>query len=102
VTHLWSGPAKEQITIHLHTRNLLTQEDRFTQLTERDSGLISLSIMTILDHITRDKQNESTAFLRQVLKEITLVSGYRELPGLSPAQMDSLIGKIVSQVRNTP
>ena len=79
---------------YAYTRAVLRNEDRINALFDREIGAISSVTRAILDHAATDSASGRDKYVRAVMKELTLIMGFRDLGLLSSTDLNELIKEI--------
>ena len=79
---------------YAYTRAVFRNEDRINALFDREAGAISSVVRAVLEHAGKNVIYGRDNHLRAVMKELTLVMGFRDLGVLSPAELDELIEEV--------
>lgn len=74
-----------------YTREVLKNEDRVNALFDREAGALSTVVRTVLEHAAASPSRESDKYMRALMKELTLVYGYRDLGALDSTIMTQLV-----------
>lgn len=74
-----------------YTRAVLGNEDRVNALFDREAGALPQLVRAVLELAAADPGNSSDNYIRQVMKELTLVYGYRDLGVLDRDSLDALV-----------
>jgi hypothetical protein len=81
---------------YAYTSEILQKEDRFVGIVEREAGSIPNVVYPLLDHLSETDTPDSEKYVRDLLKEITLIGGYSDLGSLSEQETRNRIQEIVS------
>lgn len=74
-----------------YTRAVLRKEDRVNALFDREAGAITTLVRKVLEHIGADGPRDGETYLRDLMREITLVYGYRDIEALDDAALELAI-----------
>lgn len=76
-----------------YTREAFKNEERITSLFDREAGALSTLIRGVLEHAAQGSGYGTDNHLRALMKEVTLVYGYRDIATLNPESTRSLIAE---------
>jgi hypothetical protein len=79
---------------YAYTRAVFGNEDRLLALFDREAGGISSVVRAVLEHVGKDTAYGRGSHVRALMKELTLVMGFRDLGVLSPIDLDELIDEV--------
>lgn len=79
---------------YAYTRAVFRNEDRINALFDREAGAISSVMRSVLEHVGKNAMYGRDNHLRAVMKELTLVMGFRDLGVLGTTDLDKLIEEI--------
>lgn len=79
---------------YAYTRAVFRNEDRINALFDREAGAISSVVRSVLEHAGKSATFQRDSHVRAVMKELTLVMGFRDLGMLSAADLDELIEEV--------
>ena len=79
---------------YAYTRAVFRNEDRINALFDREAGAISSVVRSVLEHVGKNDTYGRDNHMRAVMKELTLVMGFRDLGVLSPTGLDELIEEV--------
>lgn len=85
-----------------YTRVALEKEDRFLAIFDRDSGMVPELRFALLEHFLKNENYTKEAYVRDFMKEVILISGYRELAGLSAEQVREVLDSVSERLDDTP
>lgn len=77
-----------------YTKVALEKEDRFLAIFDRDSGMMRELRFALLEHFQKDEAYSREDYIREFMKEVILMTGYRELAGLSAEQIHDALESI--------
>jgi hypothetical protein len=77
-----------------YTRAVFRNEDRILALFDREAGAISSVVRAVLEHVGKNVTYERDNHMRALMKELTLVMGFRDLGVLSVTDLDELIEEV--------
>jgi hypothetical protein len=77
-----------------YTRAVFRNEDRILALFDREAGAISSVVRSVLEHVGKEATYERDNHMRALMKELTLVMGFRDLGVLSATDLDELIEEV--------
>ncbi|MGC0238304.1 DUF6339 family protein [Arthrobacter sp. SD76] len=86
--------AAEQQDPYAYLRVALSKEDRFLALFDRDTGMVPELRFAILEHLGKDPAFLKEGYVRELMKEVVLVAGYRELAAIDRAGLHSILDEI--------
>lgn len=109
VARLWWGahvtrepsfemPLSESGDQWAYTRVLFSKTDRHLQIADRDAGMLEAVLWPVLEHIAEDAARATASHVRELMKEIVLVGGYRELASLTLDDAREVVAEIASRV----
>jgi hypothetical protein len=81
-----------------YTRAVLRNEDRINALFDREVGAIAPLVRSVLEHAATTESWAKDDHIRAVMKEMTLVYGYRDLAILNAQQLRELVHGFGSQL----
>lgn len=84
-----------------YTKVAMEKEDRFLAIFDRDSGMIPELRFALLEHFLKDDAYTKEAYVRDFMKEVILMTGYRELAGLSAEQIHNVLASISDRLDRT-
>jgi hypothetical protein len=79
---------------YAYTRAVFRNEDRINALFDREAGAISSVVRSVLEHAGKNTTYGRDDHVRAVMKELTLVMGFRDLGVLSATDLDELIEEV--------
>jgi hypothetical protein len=79
---------------YAYTRAVFGNEDRLLALFDREAGGIPSVVRAVLEHVGRDAAYGRGSHVRALMKELTLVMGFRDLGVLTPIDLDELIEEV--------
>lgn len=105
VARLWWGanatreptfdmPLSENGDQWAYTRILFSKTDRHLQIADRDAGMLGAVLWPVLEHIDANDSSASAKYVRELMKEVVLVGGYRELSSISVDEARELVSEI--------
>jgi len=77
-----------------YTRAVFRNEDRINALFDREAGAISSVVRSVLEHVGKNANYGRDDHMRALMKELTLVMGFRDLGVLSATDLDELIEEV--------
>jgi hypothetical protein len=77
-----------------YTRAVFRNEDRINALFDREAGAIPTVVRSVLEHVSKSAAYGRDDHMRALMKELTLVMGFRDLGVLSPTDLDELIEEL--------
>jgi hypothetical protein len=77
-----------------YTRAVFRNEDRINALFDREAGALSSVVRSVLEHVSKNATYGRDNHMRALMKELTLVMGFRDLGVLSVTDLDDLIEEI--------
>jgi hypothetical protein len=83
---------------YAYLRAAIEKEDRFIAVFDRDTGMVPELRFAVLEHLQRNPAYTSEKYVREFIKEVVLVTGYRELAGLNAGQLNRLMTAISEQL----
>lgn len=78
----------------IYLRTALASEDRIMAIFDRDSGLVPELRFVLLEHCYRSGPRATEVWLRSLMKEITLTSGYRDLSSLDSQELAEMLNEL--------
>ncbi|MEA3549237.1 DUF6339 family protein [Pseudarthrobacter sp. C1] len=84
-----------------YTKVAMEKEDRFLAIFDRDSGMMPELRFALLEHFMKDAAYSREDYIREFMKEVILMTGYRELVGLSSEQMRDALDSISERLDRT-
>jgi hypothetical protein len=79
---------------YAYTRAVFRNEDRINALFDRETGAMSSVVRSVLEHAGKNATYGRDNHVRAVMKELTLVMGFRDLGVLSATELDELIEEV--------
>jgi hypothetical protein len=79
---------------YAYTRVALRNEDRILAIFDREAGGFSSLVRSVLEHVVRDRAYERGSHVRALMKELTLVLGFRDLGLLGATDLDEVIEEV--------
>lgn len=79
---------------YAYTRAVFGNEDRLLALFDREAGGISSVVRAVLEHVGRDAAYGRGSHVRKLMKELTLVMGFRDLGVPNATELDELIEEV--------
>jgi len=83
-----------------YTREAFRNEDRLNALFDREAGAVPELVRSVLEHAAQGGARGTDNHLRALMKEITLVYGYRDISYLDPDGLRSLIAESAPDLVN--
>lgn len=77
---------------YAYLKTALASEDAFIAVFDRDTGMIPELRFALLEHFAETNELRQD-YVRALLVEIVLVTGYRELAGLSAEEVQDIVCK---------
>ena len=74
-----------------YTRAVLRNEDRVNALFDREAGAIPALVRQVLEHIDAAPGRGADSYMRDLMKEVTLVYGYRDIGSLDDQQIRAVV-----------
>lgn len=74
-----------------YTRAVLGNEDRVLGLFDREAGAVPAVVRGVLEHVEADSARGADAYTRNLMKEVTLTYGYRDLMVMDDEQVRMVI-----------
>lgn len=74
-----------------YTRAVLQNEDRVNALFDREAGAIPAVVRQVIEHVEAESGRSSDNYMRDLMKEITLVFGYRDIGVLDRQHLEELV-----------
>lgn len=74
-----------------YTRAVLQNEDRINALFDREVGAVAPLVRCVIEHAIDNPSWATDNHIRAVMKEMTLIYGYRDLAALSEQQLRDLV-----------
>jgi len=74
-----------------YTRAVLQNEDRINALFDREVGAVAPLVRCVLEHAAENRSWAKDDHIRAVMKEMTLIYGYRDLASLDDQQLRDLV-----------
>jgi hypothetical protein len=74
-----------------YTRAVLQNEDRINALFDREVGAVAPLVRCVLEHAAESRSWAKDDHIRAVMKEMTLIYGYRDLAVLNDQQLRELV-----------
>lgn len=74
-----------------YTRVALQNEDRILAIFDREAGGYPQLVRSVLEHVAGNGTYERGSHIRALMKDLTLVLGFRDLGLLGPAELNELI-----------
>ncbi|QQQ64329.1 DUF6339 family protein [Paenarthrobacter ureafaciens] len=93
--------AREAQDPYAYLRLALSKEDRFLALFDRDLGMIPELRFAILEHLGKDPAYLREGYVRELMKEVVLVTGYRELAALTRSGLHSMLEDVSSRLNES-
>jgi len=79
---------------YAYLRVLLRKEDAFLAIVDRDVGMVPDLLFAVLDHLNQDSKHSREGYVRELMKEVVLMSGYSELSSLTYSQLLETLSRI--------
>lgn len=83
-----------------YTRVALRNEDRILAIFDREAGGYPQLVRAVLEHIAGNEAHERGSHVRALMKDLTLVLGFRDLGLPSPAELRELIEEVRPRYAN--
>lgn len=83
---------------YAYLRMAMSKEDRFLALFDRDMGMIPELRFAILEHLNKNPAHLKERYVRELMKEVVLATGYRELAALDRSGLHSMLEEISSRL----
>lgn len=90
--------SREEQDPYAYLRMALSKEDRFLALFDRDMGMVPELRFAILEHLGKDPAYLKEGYVRELMKEVVLVTGYRELAALDRTGLHTMLEEISSRL----
>lgn len=74
-----------------YTRAVLGNEDRVLGLFDREAGAVPAVVRGVLEHVEADPSRSADTYTRNLMKEVTLTYGYRDLMAMTEDQVRGVI-----------
>ncbi len=74
-----------------YTRSVLANEDRVLALFDREAGAVQPLVRVVLEHLAEDASRRADSYVRDLMKEVTLVYGYRDIAALDEARLRQVV-----------
>lgn len=84
---------------YAYLRVLLSHEDAFLGIVDRDTGMVPNLLFAVLEHISSTEERGKELYVRKLMVEIVLVAGYSELAGLSVTEIDKILVGLGERIR---
>lgn len=81
-----------------YTRQAFRNEDRLNAIFDREAGALPDLARSVLEHAASGSGQETDSHIRALMKEVTLVYGYRDIAYLEPAELRSLVAESAPSV----
>ena len=104
--NLTADPAKNHKLSHdtddefAYLRVLLSHEDAFLGILDRDTGMVPNLLFAVLEHISSNEDRGKELYVRKLMVEIVLLAGYSELSGLTVLELENLLVALGEQIRS--
>jgi hypothetical protein len=85
---------------YAYLKTALATEDAFIAVFDRDTGMVQELRFALLEHFA-DAKELPQDYVRALLVEIVLVTGYRELSGLSEAEVREVVSSAAERAADT-
>lgn len=76
---------------YAYTRAVLRNEDRVNALFDREAGALPALVRRVLEHVDEDRSRGADKYIRDLMKEITLVYGYRDISALDDRRLVEVV-----------
>jgi hypothetical protein len=83
-----------------YARAVFRNEERILALFDREAGAMSSVVRSVLEHVGKSSIYERDNHMRKLMKELTLVMGFRDLGVLSTTELDGLIEEVRPHYEN--
>lgn len=83
-----------------YTREAFRNEDRLNAIFDREAGAFPDLARSVLEHAASGSGQATDNHIRALMKEVTLVYGYRDIACLEPSQLRSLVAESAPSVAN--
>ena len=90
VEHLLSQAAGDPFA---YTREVFRNEDRLNALFDREAGALPELVRAVLEHVSQGGGYATDGHIRALMREVTLVHGYRDIAFLDRENVRSLIAE---------
>jgi hypothetical protein len=74
-----------------YTRVVLRNEDRVNALFDREAGAITGLVRRVIEHVDADGSRSADKYLRDLMKEVTLIYGYRDIGALDDRALEEVV-----------
>ena len=74
-----------------YTSAVLRNEDRINALFDREAGAIPPLVRRVIEHVNADPTRAADQYMRDLMKEVTLVYGYRDLGSLDDGRLHEVV-----------
>lgn len=91
--------SKESGDSFAYTREVFRNEDRINSLFDREAGALPVLVRSVLEHAAQGGEYGTDKHLAALMKELTLVYGYRDLAFLGGDGLRSLIAESAPAVK---
>ena len=75
-----------------YARVVLRNEDRVNALFDREAGAITALVRRVIEHVEADGSRSADKYMRDLMKEVTLVYGYRDIGALDDQDLGEIVG----------
>ena len=82
-----------------YTKALFARQDTFLQLIDREIAMVPDLLFGILDHLSDVGRVANEAYVREMMKELVLVSGYADFASMSTASVVGHVGAVADRVQ---
>lgn len=76
-----------------YTRAVLANEDRVLALFDREAGAVQPLVRVVMEHLAEDPSRRADSYVRDLMKEVTLVYGYRDLAALDETRLRQVVDR---------
>lgn len=90
--------SKETGNAFAYTAEVFRNEDRLNALFDREAGALPDLVKAVLEHASQGGIYSTDGHIREVMKEITLVYGYRDLSFLEKSAFEALVAASAPKV----
>jgi hypothetical protein len=90
--------SKEAGDAFAYTAEVFRNEDRLNALFDREAGALPDLVKAVLDHASQGGAYATDGHIRELMKEITLVYGYRDLSFLDRSALEALVAASAPEV----
>jgi hypothetical protein len=83
-----------------YTREVFRNEDRINSVFDREAGALPLLVRSVLEHASLGGAYATDKHLAGLMKELTLVYGYRDIGFLESGELQTLIAESAPTLKN--